>query len=152
MQTLKLEKYLKVSGKTSADAAWSASWQSAEGRVHELVRRQWTTVCMGRKEAPVAIAAFHRDGHWADVVILRGPDHAAAYRALVHPDNDPLAVTHVVWHYLAVAAQTLHAVLHLNPAATAVRPYPIPRDCQLPELALRPLVIRPGTPLLAETR
>jgi len=107
---------------------------------------------MGRKEAPAAIAAFHRDRHWADVVILRGPGHAAAYRALVHPDKDPLAVTHVVWHYLAVAAQTLHAILHLNPAVAAVRPYPIPRDCQLPELALRPLAIRLGTPPLAETR
>jgi hypothetical protein len=53
---------LKVLGKTSADAAWSANWQSAEEWVHELVRRQWTMVCMGRKDAPEAIAAFHRDG------------------------------------------------------------------------------------------
>jgi len=101
---------------------------------------------MGRKNAPEALAAFHRDNRWTDVIILRGPDHAAAYRAMAHPDNNPLAATHVIWHYLANAAQTLHAILHLNPAATAAHPYPIPRDCQLPELALRPLAIRPGTP------
>jgi hypothetical protein len=61
------------------------------------------------------------------------------------PDDDPLTVTHVVWHYLANAAQTLYAILHLNPEAAATRPYSILPDCQLPELAIRPLVIRPGT-------
>jgi hypothetical protein len=130
---------------TRADAALSASCRSAEEWVHELVLRQWTAVCMGRKEAPAAIAAFHRDDHWTDVVILRGPDRAAAYRVLSRPEDDPLVATHVVWHYLADAAQTLYAVLHLGPAATAVRPYPIPRECQLPELAIRPLTIRLGT-------
>jgi hypothetical protein len=129
-----------------ADAALSASWSSAELWVHELVRRQWTRVCIGRKHAPAAIAAFHRGDRWADVVILRGPDRAAAYRAPIRrPDDDPLAATQVIWHYLANAAQTLHAVLHLNPAAMAEHPYPIPRECQLPELATRPLTIRPGT-------
>jgi hypothetical protein len=122
----------------------SASWNSAELWVHELVRRQWTRVCIGRKHAPAAIVAFHRDDHWADVVILRGPDRAAAYRALIRPDDNPLAAAQVIWHYLANAAQTLHAVLHLNPAAAAKHPYPIPRECQLPELTTRPLIIRPG--------
>jgi hypothetical protein len=129
-----------------ADTVLPASWQSVEDWVSELVRRRWTMACMGRKDAPAAIAAYHRDGHWADVVILRGPDRAAAYRALVRPNDDPLTATEVIWHYLANAAQTLQAVLHLNPEATSVRPYPIPRDCQLPELAIRPLTIRLGTP------
>lgn len=122
----------------------SASWQPAEELVHELVRQRWTTVCMGRKNAPAAIAAFHRDDCWADVVILRGPDRAAAYRTRISPEDDPLTATHVIWHYLANAAQTLHAVLHLNPEAAAAHPYPIPHDCQLPELGIRPLTIRPG--------
>jgi hypothetical protein len=133
-----------VVGITRADAALSASRQSAEEWVHELVLRQWTAVCMGPKEAPVAIAAFHRDNHWTDVVILRGPDRAAAYRVVSRPADDPLAATHIVWHYLAGAAQTLYAVLHLVPDTTAVRPYPIPHECQLPELAIRPLTIRLG--------
>jgi hypothetical protein len=134
-----------VVGTTSADAALSASWHSAEPWVHELIRRQWAMVCIGRKDEPTAIAAFRRDDRWADVVVLRGPDRAAAYRTLVQPGDDPLAATHVLWHYLANAAQTLHAVLHLNPAATAMHPYPIPLECQLPELATRPLTIRLGT-------
>jgi hypothetical protein len=99
---------------------------------------------MGHKQAPAAIAAFHRNDHWTDVVVLRGPGQAAAYRVPTRPENDPLAATHVIWHYLANAAQTLYAILHLDPTATAARPYPIPRDCQLPELAIRPLTIRLG--------
>ena len=101
-------------------------------------------VCMGPRQAPAAIAAFRRDEQWVDVVILRGPDRAAAYRAPVRPDDDPLTATSVIWHYLADAARTLQAVMQLNPQVTAGRPYPIPHDCQLPELATRPLTIRPG--------
>jgi hypothetical protein len=131
---------------TRTNAAVSVSWQSFEGYMRELVRRQWTIVCMGPKDAPAAVAAFHRHDYGADVVVVRGLDRAAAYRALVGPDDDPLTATKVVWHYLASAAQTLHAVLHLNPdATTTVPPYPIPPDCQLPELAIRPLTIRLGT-------
>lgn len=129
---------------TRTDAALPADWHSVEAWVHELVRRQWTTVCIGRKDDPAAVAAFHRDDQWADVVVLGGPDRAAAFRALVRPDDDPLTTTQVIWHYLAGAAQTLQAVLRLTPEVTAVHPYRIPPDCQLPELAIRPLTIRPG--------
>jgi hypothetical protein len=119
--------------------------KTAEELIHELVQRRWTMVCIGRKTAPAAIAAYHQNNHQADVIILRGPDRAAAYRTLLlHPDDNPLKATHVVWHYLANAAQTLHAILHLNPVPTATRPYPTPPDCQLPELTIRPLTIRPG--------
>lgn len=102
-------------------------------------------VCIGRKTAPAAIAAYHQNNHQADVIILRGPDRAAAYRThLLHSDDDPLTATQVVWHYLANATQTLHAILHLNPEAAATRPYPTPSDCHLPELTIRPLTIRLG--------
>ena len=134
-----------MTGKITADTAFSTNPESAEELIHELVQRQWAMVCLGRKSAPVAIAAYHQNNHHADVIILRGPDRAAAYRAhLLHPNNDPLTVTQVVWHYVANAAQTLHAILHLNPETTATRPYPIPPDCQLPELTIRPLTIRLG--------
>jgi hypothetical protein len=137
---------MKVTGKTTADtAAFSADPESAEALIHELVARQWTMVCIGRKTAPAAIAAYHQTNHQADVIILRGPDRAAAYRAhLQGPDDNPLTANHVVWHYLANAAQTLHAILHLNPENTTTCPYPIPADCRLPELTIRPLTIRPG--------
>jgi hypothetical protein len=60
-----------VTGKTTADTAFSTNPQSAEELIHELVRRQWAMVCIGRKTAPAAIAAYHRNNHQADVIMQR---------------------------------------------------------------------------------
>jgi hypothetical protein len=60
-----------------------------EPLVREVLRRQWTLVCFGRRSQPDALAAVHRDQRWTDVVVLRycaaltappptapSPDHA----------------------------------------------------------------------------
>jgi hypothetical protein len=118
-----------------------------ERLVRELVHRQWALFCFGRRDAPDAIAATCRSELWADVVVLRGHDRAVAYRALVGPQADPLAVEFVVWHYLSDAEQTLRAVLDVSPDVVRATPYPIPQECRVPERERRPVVMRPGRPV-----
>jgi hypothetical protein len=54
----------------------------------------------GGRSQPQAIASVTRGPHWADVIVLRGPDRAAAYRTLVRAEDDPMMAEWVVWHYL----------------------------------------------------
>jgi len=116
-----------------------------EPLVRELVRRQWTLVCFGHRAQPDALAAVNRFEFWADVVVLRGHDQAAAYRTLLRPQDDPLEASWVVWHYLSDAERTLHAVLSIPHDAVASVPYPIPEGCRIPEAQRRPMTIRLGT-------
>jgi len=116
-----------------------------EALLHELQRRGWTLICCGRQAQPDALAAVHRNPTCcADVVVLRGHDRAAAYRTLTRPNDDPLQATRVVWHYLGDAECTLRAVLNIPPNSAPSVPYPIPRDCRIPEAQRRPVLIRPG--------
>src|SRR5262249_1189270 len=62
---------LKVTGKTTADTAFSTYAQSAEELIHELVRRPWAMVGIGRKTAPAGIAAYRQNNHEADVIMQR---------------------------------------------------------------------------------
>jgi hypothetical protein len=101
-------------------------------------------VCCGRRAQPEALAAVHRSELWADVVVLRGHDRAAAYRTLIGPDVDPFQATCVVWHYLSDAERTLRAVLTIPPEVAASAPYPIPQQCRIPEVRQRPLIVRLG--------
>ena len=115
-----------------------------EPLVRELLRRQWTLVCFGRRSQPDALAAMNRDERWADVVVLRGYDRAAAYRTPTGSHDDPFQASTVVWHYLANAEQTLRAVLNLSPDTATPAPYQIPEECRIPEANRRPVIIRPG--------
>jgi hypothetical protein len=112
--------------------------------LREVARRGWTLLCCGRRAQPDALAAVNRTQLWADVVVLRGHDRAAAYRALTRPDEDPLQTSRVIWHYLSDAERTLRAVLNIPPHAVASVPYPIPDECRIPEAQHRPLTIRLG--------
>jgi hypothetical protein len=104
-----------------------------EPLLHELQRQEWTLICYGPRVQPDALAAVNRTQFYADVVVLRGHDRAAAYRTLIRPQDDPLQVARVVWHYLGDAEYTLRAMLNIpsNPAPAV--PYPIPEDCRIPE-------------------
>jgi hypothetical protein len=115
-----------------------------EPLLREVMRRGWTLICCGRLAQPDAIAAVHRTKHWADVVVLRGHDRAAAYRAPIKPHDDPLQASRVVWHYLCDGERTLRAVLNIPPETAALAPYPIPEQCRIPEAQHRPLTIRLG--------
>jgi hypothetical protein len=115
-----------------------------EPLVRELLRRGWTLLCCGRRTQPDALAAMHQTTFWADVVVLRGHDRAAAYRTLTQPQRDPLQASRVVWHYLSDAERTLRAVLTIPPETATSAPYPIPQQCRIPEAQHRPLTIRPG--------
>jgi hypothetical protein len=90
------------------------------------------------------LVAVQWAGFWADVVVLRCPDRAAAYRVLIGPHDDPLQATSVLWHYLSDAERTLRAVLNIPPDAVASVPYPIPEQCRIPEARRRP-----GSPVVA---
>jgi hypothetical protein len=57
-----------------------------EALLHELLRRKWTLLCCGHRTQPEAVAAVQRTECWADVVVLRGPDHAGR---LPHPHRTP---------------------------------------------------------------
>ena len=116
----------------------------AERLVRELVRRGWTSYCFGRQDDPVALAAVHRGALWADVVVWRGHDRAAAYRTLLMTGVDPLSVDRVVWHYLSDAERTLRAALSISADAMAPVPYAIPVQCRIPEIEHRPWSMRPG--------
>jgi hypothetical protein len=116
-----------------------------EPLLRQVVRQGWTLVCCGPRRQPDALIAVNRCQSWADVVILRGQDRAAAYRTLTRPQDDPLQTFEVVWHYLSDAQRTLRAVLHIPPYAVAPTPYPIPKECRIPEVRRRPLIIRLGS-------
>jgi len=109
----------------------------------EIRRRGWLLICCGHRAQPDALVAVHRTEFWADVVVLRGHDRAAAYRTLlVRPHDDPLLATRIVWHYLSNAERTLYAVLNIPPDAAASTPYPILKECHTPEAQHRPVTIR----------
>jgi hypothetical protein len=109
-----------------------------------LLQRGWMLLCCGSRTQPDSLAAVHRTQVWADVVILRGHDRAAAYRTLAQPPADPLQATRVTWHYLGDAERTLHAVLTIPPETATCKPYPTPQECHLPEAQHLPLTIRLG--------
>lgn len=115
-----------------------------ESMLLEVLRRGWMLVCCGPRAQPEALVAVNRTALWADVVVLRGHDRAAAYRTLVGPQDDPLQATRVVWHFLGDAERTLRAALNIPPAVAACVPYPIPQDCRIPEVQRRPVTIRLG--------
>jgi hypothetical protein len=115
-----------------------------EPLLRKVVRQGWTLVCCGPRRQPDALIAIHRCQSWADVVVLRGHDRAAAYRTLTRPHDDPLQTLEVIWHYLSDAQRTLRAVLDIPPYAVAPTPYPIPKECRIPEAQRRPLIIRLG--------
>jgi hypothetical protein len=119
------------------------NWEVDE-LLRELARRAWMLFAFGDRLQPNAIAAVSRVGHWADVVVIRGHDRAAAYRALVRHDDDPLTARWIVWHYIADPTWTIRAALTFMPSAMAERAYPAPMECWLPEAAYRPVTIRPG--------
>jgi len=110
----------------------------------QVQRQGWLLICCGPRVQPEALAAVRRTECWADVVVLRGHDRAAAYRTLIQPHDDPFLATEVVWHYLSDAERTLRAVLSIPPAVVAAMPYPIPQDCRIPEAQRRPVTIRLG--------
>jgi hypothetical protein len=112
--------------------------------LRQLVGHSWMLYAFGDRHQPTAIASVGRAPHWADVIVLRGHDHAAAYRTLVHPHDDPLAADWVVWHYLADPARTIRAALTIPLDVLGERPYPIPAECRLPEAQQRPMTIRTG--------
>src|SRR5215468_12754288 len=60
-----------------------------EPLLRQLLQRGWMLLCCGSRTQPDALAAVHRTQVWADVVILRGHDRAAAYRTLTQPPTDP---------------------------------------------------------------
>ncbi|MGH8574346.1 MAG: hypothetical protein ACREX8_17480 [Gammaproteobacteria bacterium] len=120
--------------------------------LHELLDRGWAPYCFGLRDEPDALAAVYRCPAWADVVVWRGPDQAAAYRVLVRPNDDPLTAEWVVWHYVSDTVHTLHAVLTLRPEATATKPYLIPKACRIPEARRRPWTMRPGCPIRLSVR
>jgi hypothetical protein len=115
-----------------------------EPLLREITRRGWTLICCGHRAQPDAVAAVNRTWFWADVVVLRGHDRAAAYRTFTQPHDNPLLATRGVWHYLSDAERTLRAVLNLTPNTIASTPYPLPKECRIPEIRHRPLIIRPG--------
>lgn len=106
--------------------------------------RSWMVYTLGDRAEPNAVVSVIRAPLWADVIILRGPGQAAAYRTLVRPEDDPLTADWVVWHYLGAATWTIPAALHIPDHAVAEHPYPIPAACRLPETARRPMTMRPG--------
>lgn len=110
--------------------------------LHQLARAGWNMVVCGLRTAPDALIAYRHRELWADVIVLRGPDRAAAYRTLLGTGDDPLAADHVVWHYLSDAARTIKAGLSVAAHAMTECPYPIPQACQVPEVTRRPLTIR----------
>jgi hypothetical protein len=118
--------------------------EDAEQWTRELVRQQWTRVCFGPKTQPTAIAAIHRHHHWADVVVLRGHDQAAAYRAILRPGDDPLTAEYILWHHTGDAASVLRAILNLSPDDLAETAYPTPPECHVPEIQHRPITIQLG--------
>jgi hypothetical protein len=77
-------------------------------------------------------------------VVLRGHDRAAAYRAILRPNDDPLDATYVLWHRLGDAASVLSAVLNLCSDDLTDVAYPIPDECRIPEIQRRPITIRLG--------
>jgi hypothetical protein len=115
-----------------------------EPLLREVMRRGWTLVCCGPRAHPDVLAAINRTQFWADVVVLRGPDRAAAYRTPARPHDNPLQPIHVTWHYLSDPERTLRAILNIPPAAATSAPYPIPDQCRIPEAQRRPLTIRLG--------
>lgn len=110
--------------------------------LRQLVRAGWNIVVCGVRTAPDALIAYRARELWADVIVLRGPDRAAAYRTLLRDGDDPLTADHVVWHCLGDAARAIEAGLSVAAEAVAERPYPIPQPCQVPEITRRPLTIR----------
>jgi hypothetical protein len=115
-----------------------------EPLLREMARQGWMLICCGRRAQPDALVAVNRTQFWADVVVLRGHDRAAAYRTLIQPHDDALQATRVVWHYLSDAEHTLRAVLNIPPDTVASVPYPIPDESRIPEARYRPLTIRLG--------
>lgn len=113
-----------------------------EPLLREVARRGWMLICCGPRAQPDALVAVNRTQFWADVVVPRGHDRAAAYRTLIQPNDDPLQATMVAWHYLSDAEHTLRSVLNIPPYAVASAPYPIPDECHIPEAHRRPLIIR----------
>jgi hypothetical protein len=112
--------------------------------LRQVLGQGWMLVCCGHRAQPDALVAVHRAQRWADVVVLRGQDRAAAYRTPTGPHDDPFQATRVVWHYLGDAERTLCALLTIPPDVLASAPYPLPRECRIPEVQHRPLTIRLG--------
>src|SRR5262249_21015931 len=104
-----------------------------EPLLRQLLQRGWMLLCCGSRTQPDALAAVHRTQGWAEVVILRGYDRAAAYRTLAQPPADPLQVTRVTWHYLGDAERTLRAVLTIPPETATCEPYPTRRNVAYPK-------------------
>lgn len=112
--------------------------------IEELIRQQWIRVCFGPKTQPSAIAAIRRYQRWADVVVLRGHDQAAAYRTVLGPGGDPLTTEYVLWHYIGSASAVLRAALDFSWDVPLEASYPIPEQCRIPEAQRRPITIRLG--------
>jgi hypothetical protein len=110
--------------------------------IAELIRQQWTRVCFGPKTQPSAIAAIRQHQCWADVVVLRGHDQAAAYRTILGPGDDPLTAEYVLWHYIGSPADVLRAALSLSWDIPVAASHPIPEQCRIPEAQRRPITIR----------
>ncbi|KAA2258761.1 hypothetical protein F0L68_23305 [Solihabitans fulvus] len=111
----------------------------------ELVRRRFTLHYFGLRSRPHLIGAtLHRDG-CVDVLILRGPDLAAACR-VVAGRSELFAPSEVVWHYLGSAALTMRALFAMVPPSHPAAPwfrYPAPESCRIPPSIRRPVSIRP---------
>lgn len=105
----------------------------------------------GDRSQPTAIVAVQRAELWADVIVLRGHDRAAAYRAPLRPTDNPLRARWVVWHYIADAVWTLRAALTITPEALSEYPYPLPDACRPPDDSQRPMTIRPGGALASRS-
>ena len=109
--------------------------------LESLGRTGWTVHVFGQRQQPIALAAVKPRTNTADVVIIRGHDRVAAFRT---PETSrPLQAQHVVWHYLGAADTTLDALMTLTDDAEYGHPYPIPTECQIHELDIRPYTIRP---------
>lgn len=119
-------------------------WFDLDATLADFSRSGWTVVALGDRNTPDALALWQRMGSHADVLVLRSEDQAVAFRAPVWPYDDPLAATEVIWCWHGPAAVVTHKLLALGPVRWDWPAYPIPAECQIPELAgMRHGTIRP---------
>jgi len=116
-------------------------WPVETELLESLGRTGWTVHVFGPRQQPVALAAVKPRLNATDVVIIRGHDRVAAFRTL--ETSRPLQAEHVVWHCLGAVVTTFKALMTLADSADYGNPYPIPAECRVPELDIRPYTIRP---------
>lgn len=118
-------------------------WPAEIAALRAFKQLGWSLWGFGYRAAPVAVAALRRTQFTADVMVVRGVDDLAAYRAVSTPHMNPWAVDIVLWDIAGDTATVRQAVLSLNSDSFLRAPKIIDDACRVPRLSAWELILPP---------